>query len=62
MATRMETKQRPHKRFIGSYELDPTGGPYTTKTLSSGKGVRADMRGFPTTVGVTEWYAVTDTP
>jgi hypothetical protein len=62
MATRMETNQRPHKRHIGSYELDPAGGPYTSKTLSSGKATRTDNRGYPDTVGVSEWYETTDTP
>jgi len=58
-ATRIETS-RPHQRTIGSYELGPNGGPFTTKTLSSGKPVRADYRGFPNFVGVNEWWDTTE--
>jgi hypothetical protein len=58
--TRMEAKQRPHKRFIGAVELGPAGGPYTGGAVTSGKTYRADYRGFPNFAGVNEWYAVTE--
>lgn len=60
MATRMEAKQRPHKRFVGAYELGPNGGPYTTATRTGGKSARTDRRGFPDYVGINGWYAITE--
>lgn len=57
MATRIESKQRPHKRFIGAASYNTTTGAVTS---TSGRIPRPDLRGYPSRNGISEWYSATD--
>ncbi len=55
--TRMETKQRPHKRVMGEATYDTTSG---VVTVTKNKVNRPDLRGWSTRNGLNEWVAATD--
>lgn len=51
--TRMEAKQRPHKRWQAAVELLDSEAPnYTTIQNSIGRVQRPDWRGFPNFAGM----------